>query len=157
MYIKNIDIELSDYAKTFLQTTQITINDENFNLEENQRIIVKFDDINIEGKNLYYSNVEVYKHISKIDFDKVKDDFFVCQNDYGGFMKVDGTSFKYNNNVYFKSNYDLSENNEIYFINIKSGVLLIEEIKSIIFPFKIYNMINPQETRFNEMIEIYTN
>ena len=48
-----IDIELSDYAKTFLQTAQITINDENFNLKENQRIIVKFDDINIEGKNLY--------------------------------------------------------------------------------------------------------
>ena len=152
-----IDIELSDYAKTFLQTAQITINDENFNLKENQRIIVKFDDINIEGKNLYYSNVEVYKHISEIDFDKVKDDFFVCQNDYGGFMKVDGTSFKYNNNAYFKSNYDLSENNEIYFTNIKNGVLLIEEIKSIIFPFKIYNMINPQETRFYEMIEIYTN
>ena len=72
-------------------------------------------------------------------------------------MKVDGTSFKYNNNAYFKSNYDLSENNEIYFTNIKNGVLLIEEIKSIIFPFKIYNMINPQETKFNEMIEIYTN
>ena len=123
-----IDIELSDYAKTFLQTAQITINDENFNLKENQRIIVKFDDINIEGKNLYYSNAEVYKHISKIDFEKVKDDFFVCRNDYGGFMKVDGTSFKYNNNAYFKSNYDLSENNEIYFTNIKNGVLLIEEI-----------------------------
>ena len=72
-------------------------------------------------------------------------------------MKVDGTSFRYNNNVYFKSTYDLSENNEVYFVNIKSGVLLIEEIKSIIFPFKIYNMINPQETRFNEMVEIYTN
>ena len=34
-------------------------------------------------------------------------------------MKVDGTSFKYNNNVYFKSNYDFSQNNEIYFVNIK--------------------------------------
>ncbi len=160
--IKNIDsskihIELSDYAKTFLENTQITINDENFNLEENQRIIIKFNDINIEEKNLYYSNAEIYKYISEIDFDKVKEDFFVCKNDYGGFMKVDGTSFKYNNNMYFKSNYDLSENNEVYFVNIKNGVLLIEEIKSIIFPFKIYNMINPQETRFNEMIEIYTN
>lgn len=155
--LSRIDIELSDYAKTFLQTTQITINDDNFKLEENQRIIVKFDDINIEGKNLYYSNVEVYKHISEIEYDKVKEDFFVCQNDYGGFMKVDGTSFRYNNNVYFKSTYDLSENNEVYFVNIKNGVLLIEEIKSIIFPFKIYNMINPQETRFNEMVEIYTN
>lgn len=152
-----IDIELSDYAKTFLETTLITINNKSFDLEENQRIFIKFNDINIEEKNLYYSNAEIYKHISEIDFDKAKGDFFVCKNDYGGFLKVDGTSFKYNNNVYFKSNYDLSENNEIYFVNIKSGVLLIEEIKSIIFPFKIYNMINPQETRFNEMIEIYMN
>ena len=153
----SIDIELSNYAKTFLETNQITINNENFNLVENQRIFIKFNDINIEEKNLKYSAVEIYNYIKEIDLDNKKEDFFVCKSDYGGFMKVDGTSFKYNNNVYFKSNYDLSENNEVYFANIKNGVLLIEEIKSIKFPFKIYNMINPQETMFNEMIEIYTN
>lgn len=152
-----IDIELSDYAKTFLETTQITINNERFNLEENQRIFIKFNDINIEEKNLYYSSIDIYKYIKEIDLENKKEDFFVCKSDYGGFMKVDGVNFKYNNNIYFKSNYDLSENNEVYFVNIKNGVLLIEEIKNIIFPFKIYNMINPQETMFNEMIEIYMN
>lgn len=153
----SIDIELSDDAKTFLETTQITIYNESFNLKENQRIFIKINDINIEEKNLYYSFVEIYKYIKELDLDNKREDFFVCRSDYGGFMKVDGVSFEYNNNIYFKSDYELSENNEIYFANIKNGALLIEEIKSIIFPFKIYNMINPQETRFNEMIEIYTN
>ena len=72
-------------------------------------------------------------------------------------MKINGTSFKYNKNIYFKSDYDLSENNEIYFENITNGILLTEEIKSLIFPFKIYNIINSQETRFDKMLEIYTN
>ena len=153
----SIDIELSDYAKTFLENTQITIHNESFNLKENQRIFIKINDINIEEKNLYYSFVEIYKYIKELDIDNKKEDFFVCKSDYGGFMKVDGVSFEYNNNIYFKSDYELSKNNEIYFANIKNGFLLIEEIKSIIIPFKIYNMINPQETRFNEMIEIYTN
>ena len=152
-----INIELADYAKTFLETTQITINNENFNLEENQRIILKFNEINIDEKNIYYSNVELYKLLSEIEEYNVKDDFYVCKNDFGGFMKVDGESFKYDENVYFKSSYDLSENNEVYFVNVKNGILLVEEIKSVIFPFKIYNLINPQETRFYDIIEIYLN
>ena len=152
-----INIELADYAKTFLETTQITINNENFNLEENQRIILKFNEINIDEKNIYYSNVELYKLLSEIEEYNVKDDFYVCKNDFGGFMKVDGKSFKYDENVYFKSSYDLSENNEVYFVNVKNGILLVEEIKSVIFPFKIYNLINPQETRFYDIIEIYLN
>ena len=152
-----INIELADYAKTFLETTQITINNENFNLEENQRIILKFNEINIDEKNIYYSNVELYKLLSEIEEYNVKNDFYVCKNDFGGFMKVDGESFKYDENVYFKSSYDLSENNEVYFVNVKNGILLVEEIKSVIFPFKIYNLINPQETRFYDIIEIYLN
>ena len=152
-----INIELADYAKTFLETTQIMINNENFNLEENQRIILKFNEINIDEKNIYYSNVELYKLLSEIEEYNVKDDFYVCKNDFGGFMKVDGESFKYDENVYFKSSYDLSENNEVYFVNVKNGILLVEEIKSVIFPFKIYNLINPQETRFYDIIEIYLN
>ena len=152
-----INIELADYAKTFLETTQITINNENFNLEENQRIILKFNEINIDEKNIYYSNVELYKLLSEIEEYNVKDDFYVCKNDFGGFMKLEGESFKYDENVYFKSSYDLSENNEVYCVNVKNGILLVEEIKSVIFPFKIYNLINPQETRFYDIIEIYLN
>ena len=152
-----INIELADYAKTFLETTQITINNENFNLEENQRIILKFNEINIDEKKISYSNVELYKLLSEIEEYNVKNDFYVCKNDFGGFMKVDGESFKYDENVYFKSSYDLSENNEVYFVNVKNGILLVEEIKSVIFPFKIYNLINPQETRFYDIIEIYLN
>ena len=97
----------------------------------------------------------MFKYINEIKIDNVKEDYYICKNDYGGFMKVNGTSFRYNDNVYFKSNYDLSNNNEIYFVNIENGILLIEEIKSLIFPFKIYNMINPQETIFNEIVNIY--
>lgn len=152
-----INIELADYAKTFLETTQITINNENFNLEENQRIILKFNEINIDEKKISYSNVELYKLLSEIEEYNVKNDFYVCKNDFGGFMKVDGESFKYDENVYFKSSYDLSENNEVYFVNVKNGILLVEEIRSVIFPFKIYNLINPQETRFYDIIEIYLN
>lgn len=153
----NIMIELSDYARTFLDTTQITITNDDMELEENQKIFIKFNDINIEEKRLKYSSIELYRHIKEIKIDNLKEDYFVCKNDYGGFMKVKGTSFKYNNNIYFKSDYELSENNEMYFINIKNGVLLIEEMKSLIFPFKIYNMVNPQETKFNEIVEIYMN
>lgn len=152
-----INIELADYAKTFLETTQIMINNENYNLEENQRIILKFNEINIDEKKISYSNVELYKLLGEIEEYNVKNDFYVCKNDFGGFMKVDGESFKYDENVYFKSSYDLSENNEVYFVNVKNGILLVEEIKSVIFPFKIYNLINPQETRFYDIIEIYLN
>ena len=149
---------MSDYARTFLYKTEITINNDDYmELEENQRIFIKFNDIKIEEKRLNYSSIEIYKHIKEIKVDNVKEDYFVCKNDYGGFMKVNGTSFRYNNNTYFNSNYDLSKNNENYFINVKNGVLLIEEIKSVIFPFKIYNMINPQETQFNEIVKIYMN
>ena len=88
--------------------------------------------------------------------DNLKKDYFICKNDYGGFMKVNGTSFRYNDNIYFNSEY-FNNNHENYFINIKNGVLLIEEIKSLIYPFKIYKMINPQETKFYEIVEIYMN
>ena len=155
--VNNIVIELSDYARTYLKTTEINIYNDDIDLEENQKIFIKFNDINIEEESLNYSSIEIYKNIAEIKVDNVKEDYFICKNDYGGFMKVNGTSFRYNNNIYFSSEYDLSDNNETYFINIKNGNLLIEEIKSIIFPFKIYNMINPQETKFNEIIEIYMN
>lgn len=160
--IKNVNenilvIELSDYSKTYLETTEIDIYNDDMNLEMNQKIFIKFNDIHIEGKSLSYSSIEIYKHVNEIKVDNEKEDFFICKNDYGGFMKVKGTSFRYNNNIFFKSDYDLSENNEVYFVNIKNGNLLIEEIKSLIFPFKIYNMINPQETNFNEIVEIYIN
>lgn len=152
-----INIEFSDYAKTFLGTTQITINNKNYNLQENQRVFIKFNDINIEEYNLYYSNIEIYKYIKEINLDNKRKDFFICKDDFGYFIKTEGTSFKYNNHIYFKDSIDLSENDEEYFINIENGVLLIEKYKNILFPFKIYNMINPQETRFNEIIEIYSN
>ena len=160
--VKNINeneivIELSDYAKAFLDTTEINIYNENIGLKENQIVFVKFNDIHIENEKLKYSSIEVYKHIENIEMENIKEDYFICKNDYGGFMKVNGTIFRYDNNIYFKSDYDLSKNNEMYFINIESGILLIEEIKSLIFPFKIYNMINPQETKFYEIVEIYMN
>ncbi len=152
----NIDIELSDYAKTFLETSHIVIKN-NAKLDKNEKLFIKFNYINIEENKLNYSYIEVYKHINEISITNPQKDFFICRNDYGGFMKINGTSFKYNKNIYFKSDYDLSENNEIYFENITNGILLTEEIKSLIFPFKIYNIINPQETRFDKMLEIYTN
>ena len=159
--IKNIDsnhieIELSEYSKAFLETTSITVNNEEFDLIENQLVFVKFNDIKIDGESLIYSYLELYKYLEEIDISEEKRDFYVCKNDYGGFIKARGTSFKYKGNVYFKNDHDFSENNEVYFANIKSGVLLIEEIKSLIFPFKVYNMINPQETKFYEILDIYT-
>ncbi len=153
----DIEIELSEYAKTYLETDLITIKNDKLNLNENQRVFIKFGDIHIDGKELTYSDVDIYKYVESIEITSNKKDFYICKNDYGGFMKISGVSFKYNNNVYFKSDYDLSENNEVYFVNVKNGNLLIEEIKSLVFPFKIYNRINPQETRFNELVKIYTN
>lgn len=152
-----IVIELSDYSRTYLETTEISVYPDGIDLEKNQKIFIKFNNINIEEKRLTYSSIELYKHVKDIKVENLKEHYFICKNDYGGFMKVNGTSFRYNNNIYFFTDYDLSTNNEIYFINIKNGILLMEEIKSIIFPFKIYNIIDPQETRFNEIIEIYMN
>ena len=62
-------------------------------------------------------------------------------------------------------NDEVKKTSSIKFLNNKklmkkgdySVHVLIEEIRSIIFPFKIYNMINPQETRFYDIIEIYLN
>ncbi len=160
--IKSIDsdhikIELSEYSKAFLETTSITVNNEEFDLIQNQLVFVKFNDIKIYGDILNYSSLELYKYLEGIELTDEKRDFYVCKNDYGGFIKGTGISFKYKDNVYFKNDHDFSEDNEMYFVNIKSGVLLIEEIKSLIFPFKMYNMINPQETRFSEILDIYTN
>lgn len=153
----NVVIELSDYARTFLKTTQINVLNKDIGLIENERVFIKFNDIQIQEKNLNYSSLEIYKYIQDIQLENAKKDYFVCVSDYGGFMKVKGTSFKYHNVIYFKADDRLSENNETYFINIKNGVLLVEEIKSLIFPFKIYNMINPQETQFDKIVEIYMN
>lgn len=150
-----IIVELSKYAKTYLETTEINIYKDNLELKENEKVFLKFNEIDIKEDRANYSSIDVYKLIEKIKIEDEKEDYYICKNDYGGFMKVTGTSFRYNNNIYFKSDTDLSENDETYFVNIKTGILLIEEIKSIIFPFKIYNMINPQETMFNEVIEIY--
>ena len=68
--VKNVSvnssvIEFSNYARTFLDTTQITINNENLELEENQKVFIKFNDITIDGKTLNYSYIEIYKHIEK--------------------------------------------------------------------------------------------
>lgn len=150
-----INIELSDYAKSYLKTEQIKISSKKIKLEKNQKVFLKIKDIKIKDNKLYYSSVELYTYTKSIKKNHIKKDFYICKNDYGGFMKVKGKSFKYKNNVYFLSNQDLSENNEVYFINIKNGNLLIEEIKSLVPPFKVYNMINPQETKFNEIVKIY--
>ena len=160
--IKNVDsdqieVELSEYSRTFLKTTSIMIKNEKFLLDKDQLVFIKFNHIDIDGESLVYSSVELFKYIEKIDISEIKRDFYVCKYDYGGFIKANGISFKYKGNVYFKNDHDFSDNNEVYFVNIKNGVLLIEEIKSLIFPFKVYNMINPQETRFYEILDIYTN
>ena len=150
----NIKIKLSNYSKTYLNTEYIIIKDEAFNLKMNERVFLKFYDLNIEKNIINYSSVELYKLANNIEITNEKNDFIVCKNYDGKKFKIEGKSFKYNDNIYFKSNYDLTENNEEYFINVKNGNLLTEKYKSLKFPFKIYNMINPQETRFDEVIEM---
>jgi hypothetical protein len=154
---KEIKIKLSDYSKEYLETEAIVIKDDSFSLEKNQRVFIKFNDISIDGKKLNYSSVELYKYLEKIDIINEFEDYFTCDNDYGGELKIYGVSFSYNGEPYFENEIDLSENNEMYYINVKDGKLLVEELKSNTYPFKMYNMINPQETKYFDIIEIYKN
>ena len=69
--IKNVNenilvIELSDYSKTYLETTEIDIYNDDMDLEMNQKIFIKINDIHIEGKSLSYSSIEIYKQENKL-------------------------------------------------------------------------------------------
>ena len=45
----------------------------------------------------------------------------------------------------------------MYFADIYDGQLLIEEYKNLFLPPKWYNMVNPQETYFDIIVDIYKN
>ena len=51
----------------------------------------------------------------------------------------------------------IKEWNCLLIINIYDEQLLFEEYKNILIPMKWYNMVNPQETYFDIIVEIYKN
>lgn len=148
-------ISLSENSASFLESKEIVIKNKDINLNKNEKIFIVLNGIQIDGNICKYSSVELYKLKENFCLENTKKAFFVCKNDYGGFMKVNGKLFKYKNNIYFLADIDLGENNEIFYENVNNGNLLIEEYKSLVFPFKVYNMINPQETMYEEIVEIY--
>lgn len=154
---EKIIIKLSEKSNDYLETNQIIIKNNNYDLTKNNIIFLKFNNIKINKNNLYFSDVELFKLINNIELKNRKKDSIVCNNSYGNRMKINGETFEYEGNIYFLSDQKLDENNEIFFKNIKNNYLLIEDYKSLKFPYKVYNMINPQETMFEEIIKIYKN
>lgn len=159
--IKDIDtekiiIKLSENSNKYLETNEIILKNKNYNLKENDKVFIKINGINIDKNELNYSEIELYKFKNNIEKTNEKKDYFICKNSYGEKIKITGTSFKYNGNKYFLADQKIDENNEIYFLNIENGTLLIEDYKDEKFPHKVYNMVNPQETMFEKIIEIYS-
>ena len=152
---EEIAINLSEKSNNYLETNQIIIKNNNYDLNKNNIIFLKFNNIKIEKNNLYFSDVELYKLMNNIELKNKKNDSIICKNSYGNRMRINGETFEYEGNIYFLSDEKIDENNEIFFKNIINNYLLVEDYKSLRFPFKVYNMINPQETMFEEIIKIY--
>jgi len=154
----NVLVELSEKSGTFLKSRFIKFKTDDIMLEklkEKNDVFLKLHDINLEGNILNYEYIEIYKYTENIDKENIKEESFYVPNDFGGIMKYVGTTFTYKNNRYFENNNDLSEDGKIYFVDIYTDTLLIEEYKNLFIPRKWYNMVNPQETYFDIIYDIY--
>ncbi len=150
-------IQLSENSKAFLETTEIEILTPNAVLElaEGDDVFIKFIDISICENILEFNEIEIYKYIENINKANQRRTIWWTGNDYGGILRSSGESFKYNGNMYVESDIDYSSDGKKYFIDIYDKQLLIEEYKNIFPPMKWYNMVNPQETHFNEIVDVY--
>ena len=150
-------INLSKKSQNFLETSVFEIQAPNsiILLKENDDVFIKFNNIFIEGNNLQFSSIELYKYFEKIDKIDIGRVTWWTWNDFGGVLKYTGIEFIYDGNKYVDSDFDFSQDGKQYFVDIYDKQLLIEDYKNI-FPLqKWYNMVNPQETYFDIIVDIY--
>ena len=151
-----VEFQISDYANTYLLLNAIILKikvDNKINIGDT--VFIKLNNINIIDKKLIFENIEIYKEAEHIKYKTKETDTLLFMTAKYTIKKIKGKSFTYNNYQYFLADIPLGNSDDIiYYENIKNGNLLIECYKHILYP-KIYNMINPQETRFEELVEIY--
>jgi hypothetical protein len=152
-----IFIKLSDKSQSFLNTQYIGVitSDAKTQLQKNDIVFVKFKDIYITNNQLNFSNIEIYKYAESIEKHDVNDVTWWAVNAFGGFIRYTGKEFSYNGLRYVDYDQDISEDGKYYFIDICDGQLLFEEYKNIFPPMKWFNMVNPQETMFDIILDIY--
>ena len=152
-------INLSDKSNEFLVTRKINICTPNSRtkLKPNDIVFVKFNHIYINGDKLEFVSLEVYKYYETIEKEVIGHVTWWVPNDFGGLLKTSGTEFKFNGDRYVDCDNDISEDGKRYFIDIYDGRLLFEEYKNMFPPMKWYNMVNPQETCFDIIVDIYKN
>ena len=154
-----INIALSDKSSSFLSTRAISLYtpDAKIKLNKNDVVFIKFNGININNKELQFLSLEVYKYFPIIEKEEIGHVTWWNQNDFGGIFSISGIEFKYNGNKYVASDKDFSEDGKQYFVDIYDEQLLFEEYKNIFPPMKWYNMVNPQESYFDILVDIYKN
>ncbi|MBR3281048.1 MAG: hypothetical protein IKI57_04315 [Clostridia bacterium] len=124
-------------------------------LNINDDVFIKFNNIYIHNKELNFASIELYKHYETIEKNIIGHVTWFVPNDFGGILQFDGVEFEFNGNKYVDFDNDISEDGKQYFVDIYDGGLLFEEYKNIFPPMKWYNMVNPQETYFDIIVDIY--
>ena len=120
-------------------------------------VFIKFNNVFINEYKIHFRNLEIYKYYEEIEKKDLGHATWYVFNDFGGILKYDGMEFEYSENRYVINDQDLSEDGKQYFVDIYDEGLLFEEYKNIFPPMKWYNMVNPQETYFDIIVDIYKN
>lgn len=134
---------------------QISAPNTRIDLDKEDIVFVKFNNVFINDTKLLFSSLEVYKYFETIDKIENGHVSWYTLNDFGGILLFSGTEFSYNGEIYVDSDTDYSEDQKYYFLDIYDEKLLYEEYKNIFPPMKWYNMVNPQETYFDIIVDIY--
>ncbi len=152
-------IILSQKSQEFLKTDRINIKAPNSTIElaTNDEVFVKFNKIQIKNTILSFDSIEVYKYFESIDKEEIGSVTWYVPNDFGGIIKYTGTEFEFNGNKYVDPDNDYSEDGKYYFVDIYDSQLLIEDYKNMFPPMRWFNMVNPQETYFDIIVDIYKN
>lgn len=150
----DIAIKLSEDSNKFLKNDYIKINNNN-NLEVGDKVFIYLKNIKVINNKLKFNSLRIYKLVTDIKYTENRKSSFIVKNWHGGFLKIKGQKIKYQDNIYFISDQKLNDDKNIFYVDIEDGILLCEEYKDVFFP-EVYNMINYQETDFNEMIKIYS-
>ena len=148
---------LSKKSQSFLNTSSIEINVPNpsISLNTDDEIFVKFNQVYIKGKSLFFNSIEIYKYFDTIEKEEIGHVIWYVLNDFGGIFSISGTEFIYNGIKYVDNDKCLSDDEKQYFVDIYDKKLLYEDYKNIFPPMKWYNMVNPQETMFDIIVNIY--
>ena len=146
-----VTIEMSS---NYIEEKEIDLEIPNNSLKENDHIFLKFKDINVKNDKLYFKEISVFKLIDNFQYENDWNDSFWIRYENGKIEKIYGKSFIFNTHQYFIANHFYENEPEYFYQNIEDNNLLIEEYKDLFVP-KIYNMVNPQETMFEVLVELY--